>query len=57
MNKNDRLSYIRKLGISKSKEVGLLHDADEFLFVDLAVAVPVCLVDHLLQLFVGHGLS
>ena len=54
---NDRLSYIRKQGISKSKEIGLLHDPNELLLVDLPVAVAVCLVDHLLQLFISHRLS
>ena len=35
-------------------EGGLLHDSEEFVLVDLSVAVPVGLVDHLLELLVGH---
>merc|ERR1739845_4858 len=40
-----------------SEEVCLLHDPQEFLLVDLAVAIPVCLVDHLLQLLISHPLA
>lgn len=32
-----------------SEQGGLLHDAEELLLVDLAIAVPVCLVNHFLQ--------
>mmetsp|Transcript_997 Transcript_997/g.4050 ORF Transcript_997/g.4050 Transcript_997/m.4050 type:complete len:217 (+) Transcript_997:70-720(+) len=39
------------------EEGSLLHDAEEFLLVDLAVAVAVSLVDHLLKLLVGHVLA
>eukprot|EP00414_Alexandrium_minutum_P010786 CAMPEP_0113985142 /NCGR_PEP_ID=MMETSP0328-20130328/5774_1 /TAXON_ID=39455 /ORGANISM="Alexandrium minutum" /LENGTH=41 /assembly_acc=CAM_ASM_000350 len=34
----------------RSEEVGLLHDPQKLLFVDLPVPVAVGLVDHLLQL-------
>ena len=40
-----------------SEEVGLFHDADEVLLADLAGAAAVGLVDHLLQLLLGHGLA
>mmetsp|Transcript_32998 Transcript_32998/g.109007 ORF Transcript_32998/g.109007 Transcript_32998/m.109007 type:complete len:213 (+) Transcript_32998:265-903(+) len=40
-----------------SVEGCLLHDPQELLLVDLAVAVPVRLVDHLLQLLVRHVLA
>jgi hypothetical protein len=40
-----------------SEEVGLLHDPDELLLVDLPVPVAVGLVDHLLQLLVSHRLA
>ena len=40
----------------RSKQIGLLHYSDELLLVDLPVAVPVGLVYHLLQLFLGHCL-
>merc|ERR1719440_477608 len=36
---------------------GLLHDTQKLLLVDLAVAVAVGLIDHLLQLLVGHILA
>merc|ERR1719473_1347271 len=42
---------------SCSEQVSLLHDAQELLLVDLAVAVAVGLVDHLLQLLVRHPLA
>jgi len=38
-------------------EGGLLHDSEELVLVDLSVAVPVGLIDHLLELLVGHVLS
>ena len=38
-------------------QAGLLHDAEELLLADLAVAVAVGLVDHLLELLVGHVLA
>ena len=40
-----------------SEEVGLLHDAHELVLANLAVAVSVGLVDHLLDLVVGHVLA
>merc|ERR1711862_612394 len=40
-----------------SEEVGLLHDAKELLLVHLAVAIAICLIDHLLQLLIGHSLT
>merc|ERR1719379_2723281 len=42
---------------SSSEEVGLAHDAHELLLVDGVVAVSVGLVDHLLDLLVGHVLT
>merc|ERR1712182_123570 len=39
-----------------SEEVGLLHDAQELLLVDLTVAIAVGLVNHLLELLVRHPL-
>merc|ERR1719281_371092 len=39
------------------EKIGLLHDTKELLFVDFTVTVPVCFVDHLLKLFIGHPLS
>merc|ERR1712124_113455 len=41
---------------SSSEEVGLLHDPQELFFIDLAVAVAICLVDHLLELLIRHPL-
>jgi hypothetical protein len=38
-------------------ESGLLHDAQKVVLVDLAVAVPVRLVNHLLQLLISEILS
>jgi hypothetical protein len=43
--------------ITISKQVGLFHYPDKLFLVDLPVSVTVRLVDHLLQLFVGHRLS
>ena len=40
-----------------SEEVSLLHDAHELLFGDLAVTVAICLIYHLLDLLIGHGLA
>merc|ERR1719453_1101726 len=39
------------------ERVFVRHDAEELLLVDLTVAVEVGLVDHLLQLLVGHVLA
>merc|ERR1719502_762248 len=39
------------------EQVGLLHDAEELLLVDLAVPVTVGFVDHLLELLIGHPLA
>ena len=38
-------------------ERGLFHDADELLLRHLTVTVTVSLVDHLLELLVGHVLT
>ena len=40
-----------------SEEVGLAHDAHELVLADLAVAIPIGLLDHLLDLIVGHVLA
>mmetsp|Transcript_67843 Transcript_67843/g.147829 ORF Transcript_67843/g.147829 Transcript_67843/m.147829 type:complete len:236 (-) Transcript_67843:56-763(-) len=40
-----------------SEEVGLLHDAQELLLVDLAVTIAVGLIDHLLQLLICHAFA
>merc|ERR1719238_1576441 len=37
-----------------SEEICLLHDTEKFLLVDLAVAIPVCLINHFLKLLVCH---
>merc|ERR1712032_1338601 len=37
-----------------SEQISLLHDAQELLLIHFAVAIPVCLIDHLLQFFVSH---
>merc|ERR1719164_162536 len=39
-----------------SEEVGLLHDPQELLLVDLAVTVAICLVNHFLELLIRHSL-
>merc|ERR1719240_693326 len=38
------------------EQVRLLHDAEEFLFVHLAITIAVRLIDHLLELLVRHPL-
>lgn len=40
-----------------SEEVGLLHDPEELLLIHHAIAVAICLLDHLLQLFCRHALT
>ena len=40
-----------------SEEVGLSHDAHELLLRDLAIAITVSLLDHLLDLVVCHVLA
>merc|ERR1719387_3219149 len=40
-----------------SEKVGLLHDAQKLLLIDLAIAIAVCLIDHLLELLVCHSLA
>mmetsp|Transcript_42265 Transcript_42265/g.92088 ORF Transcript_42265/g.92088 Transcript_42265/m.92088 type:complete len:217 (+) Transcript_42265:110-760(+) len=39
-----------------SEEVGLLHDAQELLLVHLAIAITICLINHLLELLIRHSL-
>lgn len=39
------------------EETGLLHDPEELLLADLAVPVPVCLINHLLNLLVCEVLA
>mmetsp|Transcript_105635 Transcript_105635/g.128920 ORF Transcript_105635/g.128920 Transcript_105635/m.128920 type:complete len:240 (-) Transcript_105635:36-755(-) len=43
-------------GAPGSEEVGLLHDAKEFFFIDLAISIAVRFIDHLLKFFIGHAL-
>merc|ERR1719387_846554 len=40
-----------------SEKVGLLHDAQKLLLIYLAIAIAVCLIDHLLELLVCHSLA
>merc|ERR1712100_417301 len=40
-----------------SEEIGLLHDAEELLLIDLAIAIAIGFVDHLLKLLISHSLS
>ena len=44
-------------GLLRLEQGGLLHDAEELLLGDLAVTVAVSLIDHLLELLVGHVLT
>lgn len=54
----DRISLGREKGaILRSEEVGLAHDAHEFIFANLAVAVTVSLLDHLLDFVISHVLA
>merc|ERR1719456_867345 len=45
------------LPLARSEEVGLLHDAQEFLLIDLTIAIAIGLVNHLLKLFISHALT
>merc|ERR1719498_265272 len=40
-----------------SEKICLLHDSKKLLFVHFAISITVCLVDHFLQLLVGHALA
>merc|ERR1719162_650996 len=42
---------------SRSEEVGLLHDAEKLLFVDLTVSITISLIDHFLQLLICHAFT
>merc|ERR1719265_594482 len=42
---------------SSSEKICLFHDTQEFLLVDLAIAITVSFIDHFLQLFVSHPLT
>merc|ERR1712028_159609 len=42
---------------SRSEEVGLLHDAEKLLFVDLTVSITISLIDHFLQLLIRHAFT
>ena len=48
---------IKKAPPLRSEEVGLAHDAHELVLGDLAVTVTVSLLDHLLDLVIGHVLT
>merc|ERR1711970_1241135 len=39
------------------RESTALHDAEELVLVDLAIAIAISLVNHLLELLVGHVLA
>lgn len=41
----------------ESEEVGLFHNPNELLLIDLPVPVAIGLIDHLLQLLISHGLA
>merc|ERR1719337_261328 len=45
------------LDLTGSEEIGLLHDAEELLLIDLAIAIAISFVDHLLKLLISHSLS
>merc|ERR1711941_103609 len=52
--------FARRVTMSKTnslEEVRLFHDAEELLFIDLAVTIAVGLVDHLLKLLICHPLT
>merc|ERR1712137_1041508 len=59
--------HVRRLGAFRSpperdqdkrlEEVRLFHDAQELLFIDLAVTIAVGLVNHLLKLLICHPLT
>ena len=51
------ITLLRVRLVRHSEEVGLTHNAHELVFVDLTIAIAVSLVDHFLNLFVGHVLS
>ena len=40
-----------------SEEVGLAHDTHEFVLRDLAITITISLLDHFLDLVVGHVLA
>merc|ERR1719222_1680834 len=40
--------------LQPSKQISLLHDAQELFLINFAVAISVRLIDHLLELLIGH---
>ena len=56
VKENRRLSLAR-VACACSEEVGLAHDAHELILADLAVTITIGLLDHLLDLIVGHVLA
>merc|ERR1719174_302631 len=45
------------LDLTSSEEISLLHDTEELLLIDLAIAVAISFVNHLLKLFISHSFS
>jgi len=48
---------LKKGAIPHSEEVSLTHDAHELLLGNLAITIAVSLLDHLLNLVIGHVLA
>merc|ERR1712039_505479 len=46
-----------KLAAHGSEQVGLLHNAQELLFVYLTITITVCLINHFLEFFISHALA
>merc|ERR1712093_404839 len=42
---------------SQLEQVGLLHDAEELFLIDFAIAIAICLINHLLELLIRHPLT
>merc|ERR1719487_1930508 len=45
------------LDLTSSEEISLLHDTEELLLIDLAIAIAISFVNHLLKLFISHSFS
>ena len=52
-----RTGHLNRELAGLSEEIRFLHDAQELFFIDFAITVAVCLIDHLLQLLIGHTLT
>merc|ERR1719188_1303186 len=56
MHESNRAQLTNNGRYIPSEQIRLLHDAQEFLLIHLALSIPVSLIDHFLELFIRHSL-